>query len=199
MLSPVRVCAPNITSMYSELFYTYMASLIGQILTPPSLTPCCVAPFALCPPVGVHALTGEGIWTSLEVLHDAGTPLAKPLDLSLGIGGGGGGGGLERSGVDPPLCPGCTCLHTAFIAFWRGGGGVGVSTAAGRWAPPCDTGHSSFRIALSSTRTRGKRLLVRLLEHANRVKPTATCSCGTQDIKGQREGGGEGTCEGADF
>ena len=85
MLSPVRVFAPNDIAMYIELVYTYMAHLIGLLLTPPSLTPCCVAPFAFCPSVGVHALTGEGTWTSLEVLHDASTPLAKPLYLSLGV------------------------------------------------------------------------------------------------------------------
>ena len=45
MLSPVRVFAPNDTAMYIKLVYTYIASLIGLLLTPPSLTPCCIAPF----------------------------------------------------------------------------------------------------------------------------------------------------------
>ena len=73
MLSPVRVLAPNDSAMYTELLYMYIASIIGLLLTPPSLTPCCVAPFVFCPPIGVQGLTVEGTWTYLEVLQDAGT------------------------------------------------------------------------------------------------------------------------------
>jgi len=47
MLSPVRVLAPNDIAMYTELVYTYIASMIGLLLTPPSLTLCCVAPFCV--------------------------------------------------------------------------------------------------------------------------------------------------------
>ena len=47
MLSPVRVFAPNDNAMCTELVYTYIASLIGRLLTPPSHTLCCVAPFCL--------------------------------------------------------------------------------------------------------------------------------------------------------
>ena len=36
MLSPVRVYAPNITGMYSELFYTYSIHLNDRSLAPPS-------------------------------------------------------------------------------------------------------------------------------------------------------------------
>ena len=47
MLSPVRVIAPNIIAMYSELIYMYIASLLNLSLTPPSLTLLCVAPFVV--------------------------------------------------------------------------------------------------------------------------------------------------------
>ena len=50
MLSPVRVNAPNIIAMYSELVYTHRASLIDLSLTPPSLTLHCKEP------------EGGGVW-----------------------------------------------------------------------------------------------------------------------------------------
>ena len=45
MLSPVRVHAPNITIMYSELFYTHSIHLNNRSLTPPSPEAHCVAPY----------------------------------------------------------------------------------------------------------------------------------------------------------
>ena len=71
-LVPLESSLPNDNSMYSELIYTYNASMIGWLLNPPSHTLCCVAPFCFCLPLGMHALTGEGTWASLEVAHDAG-------------------------------------------------------------------------------------------------------------------------------
>ena len=72
--------------MYTGLVYMYMASLIGWLLTPPSLTLCCVAPFLFfsalrraCTHWGRHL-------DALEVSLDAGTHSAKLLALSLGVG-----------------------------------------------------------------------------------------------------------------
>ena len=65
MLSPVRVCAPNIAGMYSELFYTYSIHLNDRSLAPPSPEVMYAAPCFLVPPSGVHLLTwGVGTSTS---------------------------------------------------------------------------------------------------------------------------------------
>ena len=78
MLSPVRVIAPNINAMYNELFYAYSTYLNDRSLAPSSPGDCCVAPFAICPPWGVHIHTWGGTWTVLVVSHEVGTQLAKP-------------------------------------------------------------------------------------------------------------------------
>ena len=44
---PHPIVSLHDNAMYSELVYTYNASVIGRLLTPPSHTLCCVAPFCL--------------------------------------------------------------------------------------------------------------------------------------------------------
>ena len=70
MLSPVRVHAPNITGMYSELFYTYSIHLNDRSLAPPSPEVMYAAPCFLVPPRGVHLHTwGVGTSTYHVVLR----------------------------------------------------------------------------------------------------------------------------------
>ena len=70
MLSPARVCAPYITSMYSELFYTYSIHLNDRSLAPPSPEVMYAAPCFLVPPSGMHLHTwGVGTSTYHVVLR----------------------------------------------------------------------------------------------------------------------------------
>ena len=70
MLSPVRVHAPNIIGMYSEVFYTYSIHLNDRSLAPPSPEVLYAAPCFRVPPVGVHLHTwGVGTLTFHVVLR----------------------------------------------------------------------------------------------------------------------------------
>ena len=100
----------------------------------------------------MHALTGEGTWRSLEVLLDAGTRLAKPLDLSLGVTRGGGGGQFVNQKW-PKIVPFVNFVFFPRWSHWSGGGaGLLLRLSGGLMGP--GSGGCTFPVVNAEMRKR---------------------------------------------